>query len=106
MIEQIPIVNYGKTAKQTTNILLNSGGKTMKKHWQSVNEIENLRKQPRWINHLLIGITILVILLLFCGCSQTKVVYVEPERVPITCIDHIKTPIDMAKCLSEYKIRY
>lgn len=49
---------------------------------------------------------IIFFLLLFCGCSQTKVVYVEPERVPITCIDDIKTPLDMAKCLYEYKTRY
>jgi hypothetical protein len=54
----------------------------------------------------LIGLLILAILLLLNACKQTEYVYVEPERVPITCIDHIKTPLDMAKCLNEYKTRY
>lgn len=77
----------------------------MKRQYRLVSEIENSRKLQKWINLLLIGITILVILLLFCGCSQ-KIEYVEVERVPITCIDDIKNPMDMAKCLNEYKERY
>jgi recombinational DNA repair ATPase RecF len=54
----------------------------------------------------LIGTLILAIVLLLCGCKQIEYVYVEPERQPITCIDDIHTPLDMAKCLNEYKTRY
>lgn len=54
----------------------------------------------------MIGWLILAILLLLSGCSRIEYVYVEPEKVPVTCIDHIKTPLDMAKCLEEYKERY
>lgn len=54
----------------------------------------------------MIGTLILAILLLLSGCKQIEYVYVEPDRVPITCIDEIKTPLDMAKCLNEYKKRY
>ena len=52
----------------------------------------------------MIGTLILLILLLLSGCKQIE--YVEVEHQPITCIDEIKTPLDMAKCLNEYKQRY
>lgn len=75
----------------------------MRTHWQSVNETKSLkRKQLR--TKLLIGAFISAILLLLSGCKQIE--YVEVERQPITCIDEIKTPLDMAKCLNEYKQRY
>lgn len=77
----------------------------MKQHWQSTEEIKNLSKRLLWIKAL-IGTLILATVLLSSGCKQTEYVYIEPERVPITCIDDIKTPLDMAKCLSEYKERY
>ncbi len=51
-------------------------------------------------------IAMIIFFLLLSGCKQIEYVYVEPERQPITCIDEIKTPLDMAKCLNEYKTRY
>lgn len=48
---------------------------------------------------------ILSILLLLGSCADSEVVYVEVPREPITCIERIKTPLDMAKCLNEYKMR-
>lgn len=77
----------------------------MKRRYLLPSETKNLKKRQDKI--ILIGWLILAILLLLSGCSrQIEYVYVEPERVPITCIDSIKTPLDMAKCLSEYKERY
>ena len=49
-------------------------------------------------------IAMVIFFLLLSGCKQIE--YVEVERQPITCIDEIKTPLDMAKCLNEYKTRY
>lgn len=49
---------------------------------------------------------ILAILLLLNACKQTEYVYVEVPREPITCIGKIKTPLDMAMCLDEYKLKY
>ncbi len=40
------------------------------------------------------------------SCTNVEYVYVETPREPITCIDTIKTPMDMAKCLAEYKVKY
>lgn len=40
------------------------------------------------------------------SCKSVEYVYVETPREPITCIDTIKTPMDMAKCLAEYKVKY
>lgn len=77
----------------------------MRTNWKSVGKTKNSRKKSKMINLLLIGTFLLVILLLFCGCSP-QIKYVEVEREPITCIDEIKTPLDMAKCLNEYKTRY
>lgn len=39
------------------------------------------------------------------GCKGSEAVYQEIPREPITCIERIKTPLDMAKCLNEYKLR-
>ena len=75
----------------------------MKRQFRLLSEIENSKRKQKMINRLLIGIFLLVTVLLFCGCKQIEYVYIEPERVPITCIDDIKTPLDMAKCLYEYK---
>ena len=44
--------------------------------------------------------------MLLSGCVRTKIVYKEIEREPITCYKTIKTPLDMAKCIAEYKIKY
>lgn len=51
-------------------------------------------------------IRIIPLFLLLVGCAHEKIVYVETPREPITCIDSIKTPLDMAKCLTEYKVKY
>ena len=80
------------------------GEKTMQPHWQSVRETRNLRKRRQRIKITLIGTLILAILLLLSSCKQIE--YVEVERHPITCIDEIKTPLDLVKCLNEYKQRY
>lgn len=77
----------------------------MKQHWQSTEEIKSWNRRF-WKIRLLIGTLILVTVLLLSACKQIEYIYVEPERVPITCIDEIKTPLDMAKCLNEYKLRY
>lgn len=44
--------------------------------------------------------------MLLNGCKQIEYVYVEIPREPIYCIDNIKTPLDMANCLAEYKQKY
>jgi hypothetical protein len=49
---------------------------------------------------------LLIAVLLLCACTKTEIQYVEVEREPITCIDDIKTPLDMAKCLTIYKQKY
>ena len=54
----------------------------------------------------MIGIGISATVLWLSGCVRTEYVYKEVEREPITCIERIKTPLDMAKCLQEYKIKY
>lgn len=51
-------------------------------------------------------IKILPLLLVLSACASEKIVYVEAPKEPITCIDSIKTPMDMAKCLTEYKVKY
>ena len=55
---------------------------------------------------LLIGILISVIPMLLNACKHTEYIYKEPIKPPITCIDTIKTPLDMALCLKEYKLKY
>lgn len=54
----------------------------------------------------LTGIILLLILMLLGSCKQIEYVYVEAPREPITCIDSIKIPLDMATCLQEYKVKY
>ena len=51
-------------------------------------------------------IKILPLLLILSSCAGEKIVYVEAPKEPITCVDSIKTPMDMAKCLTEYKVKY
>ena len=45
-------------------------------------------------------------LLLLSGCARTQYVYKEIEREPIDCDLYIKTPLDMAKCLSEFRQKW
>lgn len=47
----------------------------------------------------------LILAILLSSCAS-KIEYIEIEREPITCIDSIKTPLDMAKCLGEYQLKY
>lgn len=49
---------------------------------------------------------IFAILMLLSACVRTEYVYKTLEKEPINCIDSIKTPLDMAKCLGEYKLKY
>jgi hypothetical protein len=51
-------------------------------------------------------IFIIATALFLASCTQTEYVYKEVPREPITCIERIKTPLDMAKCLAEYKAKY
>lgn len=44
--------------------------------------------------------------MLLNACKHTEYIYKEPIKPPITCIDTIKTPLDMALCLKEYKLKY
>lgn len=78
----------------------------MKTKWNSPNEMKNLNKKRRKIRLVFLGILILVIVLLFSGCVKTEIKYVETPREPIVCYKYIKTALDMAKCLEEYKIKW
>lgn len=80
--------------------------KETKRKFYLVSEIESLKKKQKTINQVLIGTLIFLIVLLLSGCKQTEYVYVKLPPEPITCIDNIKTPLDMAKCLKEYKVKY
>lgn len=51
-------------------------------------------------------IIFLFIILLTSCVTRTEYVYVEPQREPITCHRHLKTFLDMAKCLEIYKAKY
>ena len=73
--------------------------------WKPVSESQNLKNWQKKIKKFLIGTLIFLTLLLLKACVRTEYVYVEPEREPITCHKTIKTPLDMAKCLEEYKIK-
>ena len=75
----------------------------MKKLFLKNTKMNSNKKQKKI--HL-IGIGILVILMLLNACKQIEYVYIEPPKPPITCIDNIKTPLDMATCLKEYKLKY
>lgn len=74
-------------------------------NWKPISKSRNCKKKQRKIK-LLIGILILALVLLLNGCKQIEYVYIETPREPITCIDTIKTPLDMATCLQEYKVKY
>ncbi len=75
----------------------------MKKSYLN-KKTKNLLKHLNSI--LLIGIKISVILALLNACKRTEYIYTEPLKEPITCINTIKTPFDMATCLNEYKYKY
>lgn len=51
-------------------------------------------------------IFIIATALFLASCTQTEYVYREIPREPITCIERINTPLDMAKCLAEYKAKF
>lgn len=51
-------------------------------------------------------IKILPLLLILPACATEKIIYMEAPKEPITCVNSIKTPMDMAKCLTEYKVKY
>jgi len=78
----------------------------MKKHWSPVGEQEN---SQNWLNLVMnlvgIGLFLAMILCLF-SCTRIEYRYVEVEREPITCHKHIKTYLDIAKCLEEYKAKF
>ena len=69
------------------------------------SKMPSLKKRRKQMKDSLIGFIILSILPLLSSCADTEVVYVELPLEPIDCIEHIKTPLDMAKCLNEYKLR-
>lgn len=73
--------------------------------WNSVKKSQNLRSYQSWIP-LLIGVLILATLLLLASCVRTQVKYVELEREPIDCDAHIKTPLDMANCIAEFRQKW
>lgn len=78
----------------------------MQKSWKPVSEYPNLRSWQNLAKNLVgIGLFLLMILFLF-GCTKTEYVYTEAPRKPITCHKHIKTYLDVAKCLEEYKVKY
>lgn len=54
----------------------------------------------------MIGTALCLLMLLLCGCGRIEYVYVEAPREPITCHRHMKTFLDMAKCLEMYKAKY
>lgn len=74
--------------------------------WKPIEKSKNLKMRQKKIKVLLTGIIILAIVLLLSGCKQVEYIYVETPKEPIYCIDNIKTPLDMAGCLQEYKIKY
>ena len=61
---------------------------------------------PSKISPYLIGILIFLTLLLLSSCKQIEYIYIDIPKEPILCINTIKTPLDMANCLNEYKLKY
>jgi len=51
-------------------------------------------------------VIIFLLIVLLTGCGRIEYVYVEAPREPITCHRHMKTFLDMAKCLEIYKAKY
>ena len=86
----------------------------MKGRWTPISDCARLRRQQRrrrcaphrLKRAVLIGTALCLLILLLCGCARTEYVYVEAPREPITCHRHMKTFLDMAKCLEEYKAKY
>lgn len=74
--------------------------------WKPISESRNYKRKQIRIKTFLIGIILLLILMLLGSCKQIEYVYVEVPREPVTCIDSIKIPLDMANCLAEYKVKY
>ena len=52
-----------------------------------------------------VGIIVFLILLL-ASCVKTEYVYKEVERETIDCDLYIKTPLDMANCITEFRQRW
>lgn len=53
------------------------------------------------------NVIVFLLVLLLCGClTKTEYIYVPIKREPITCYQNLKTFLDMAKCLEEYKVKY
>lgn len=50
-------------------------------------------------------VIIFLFIVLLTSCVKTEYVYVKPQREPITCHQSMKTFLDMAQCLEEYKIK-
>jgi hypothetical protein len=51
-------------------------------------------------------VIIFLLIVLLTGCGRTEYVYIETPREPVTCHRHLKTFLDMAKCLEEYKAKF
>lgn len=78
----------------------------MQKHWKPVNAKKNWKKRLNKVKNLVGIVLFLIMILCLFGCASKEYVYVEPQREPITCHKHVKTYLDIAKCLEEYKIKY
>ena len=80
----------------------------MKRRYEPISDYARLRRQQRQrrTRVVLIGTALCLLILLLCGCARTEYVYVEAPREPITCHRHMKTFLDMAKCLEMYKAKY
>ena len=72
------------------------------------NSVEKTKSWKNWQKAIpaLIGMLIFLILLLLSSCVKTQYVYQEIEREPIDCDKNIETPIDMAKCLQEFRQKW
>lgn len=67
------------------------------------NNLKNWRKKAK----MMFGIILLAMMILsLLGCVKTEYVYIEPQRVPITCHRTVKTPLEIAQCLEIYKEHY
>lgn len=66
------------------------------------NNLNNWRK----LIPILTGILGLLTLALLGGCVKTQYEYKEVEREPIDCDMYIKTPLDMANCLAEFRQKW
>ena len=71
--------------------------------WHSVSETKSLKPVLRKIHLALIGALICLIILLLSSCKSNAYLV---QNEPINCINEIKTPLDLAKCLGEYDQKY